>query len=168
MNDNLEIFRKDYLNANTWAQRKDGVPLDLLDALTKDELKIAESELINSASLKDTWQIIGLGHIKSTNSLSKLYGLLSNANSYMRIVIAHSIFQICKDKTMIEIVLNEASELTNEEIINVLYMFPDFKDSKTDELLRKFCESKSYLVAYNATRTLGLSTDEVVKKFCNK
>ncbi|MDR0231464.1 MAG: hypothetical protein LBI82_05020 [Dysgonamonadaceae bacterium] len=169
MNDNLKIFRKDFLNANTWAQRKEGVPLDLLDALTKEELKIAENELIDSASLNDTWQIIGLGHIKSTNSLLKLYDLLSSAKSYFKIVIAHSIFQICGDKEMVEITLNEAKKVTDQyQIIDFLYMLPDFNDKRVDNLLREFHEHKTYLVAYNAARVLGLSTDEVVEKFRGK
>ena len=52
MTNNLDIFRKGFLEANSWAQRKDGVPLDLLDNLTDEELKIAEVELINVVSLK--------------------------------------------------------------------------------------------------------------------
>ncbi len=58
------------MGANTWAQRKDGVPLDLLDKLSVDELKTAEVELTKSANLGDTWPILGLGHIKSTPSYS--------------------------------------------------------------------------------------------------
>ena len=50
MTDNLDIFRKEFLGANSWAQRKDGVPLDLLDNLSIEELKVAESELIRVLS----------------------------------------------------------------------------------------------------------------------
>ena len=169
MKDNLEIFRKDYLNANTWAQRREGVPLDLLDNLTKEELKIAERELIDTLSLKDTWQIIGLGYIKSSNSLPKLYELLSEADSYMKIIIAHSIFQICEDKEMVEITLNETKNVTSQySIIDFLYLLPDFNDKRIDHLLHEFHENENYLVAYNAARVLGLSTDEVVRKFAVK
>lgn len=49
----LEIFRKEFLNANSWSQRKGGVPLDLLDNLTNQELEIAENELIENLDLKD-------------------------------------------------------------------------------------------------------------------
>ena len=68
--DKLEIFRKEFLNANSWAQRKDGVPLDLLDNLSIEELEIAEKDLIERLSLKDDWPINGLGHIKSQKALS--------------------------------------------------------------------------------------------------
>jgi hypothetical protein len=166
MKDNLTIFREEYLNANTWAQRKEGVPLDLLDNLTEDELKIAERELIETVSLKDTWPIIGLGYIKSANSLSKLYDLLSKADSYLQVVLAHSIFQICRDKKMIEITLKEAKNVTNEyQIIGFLYMLPDFSDDRVNNLLHEFHEERKYLVAYNAARALGLSTNDVVEKF---
>jgi hypothetical protein len=40
--DNLDIFRKEFLGDNTSAQRKDGVPLALLDNLSSEE-KINEA-----------------------------------------------------------------------------------------------------------------------------
>ena len=55
VNDNLEIFRREFLNANTGLREKEGVPIELLDKLTADELKIAEEELIKSAR---TWEIL--------------------------------------------------------------------------------------------------------------
>jgi hypothetical protein len=129
---NFDIFKKEYLEANTWAQRKDGVPLDLLDNLTNEELKAAEAELIKAASLRDDWPIVGLGHIKSKDALPTLV-------------------------------------ITGEfELIDVLYYLPFFKDNKITELLHSYRNHKKYLVAYNATRYLGLPTDEVVEKFRDK
>lgn len=58
MTNNLDIFRKEFLEANSWSQRKDGVPLDLLDNLTDEEQKTAEIELIKVVSLRDNWPII--------------------------------------------------------------------------------------------------------------
>ncbi|MDZ4746401.1 MAG: hypothetical protein SGJ05_10420 [bacterium] len=92
MADNLDIFRKDFLGANSWPQRKDGVPLDLLDNLSPDELKTAEQELLTAASLRDDWPIIGLGHIKSIKSIPILYNLLGKSKTSMTVTIAHSIF----------------------------------------------------------------------------
>ena len=54
MGDNLEVFRRDFLNANSWAQRKDGCPLYILDKLTKEELEVAEIELLKRLDLNDT------------------------------------------------------------------------------------------------------------------
>ena len=169
MTNNLDIFRKEFLEANTWAQRKDGVPLDLLDNLTDEELKIAEVELINVVSLKDDWPIVGLGHIKSKDALPTLYDLLDKSKGSMKVTIAHSIFQICQDTKMIEIVLETMPRITNQyELIDVLYYLPDFKDKRITELHNNYRNHKEYLVAYNATRYLGLPTDEVVEKFREK
>jgi hypothetical protein len=169
MTDNLEKFRIDFLNANSWTQRKDGVPLDLLDNLSAEDKRIAEKELINVASLNDTWPIIGLGHIKSIDSLPILYKLLSKSKKQIKITLAHSIFQICGDIEMINHVLTEIPNVTDKfEIIDILYMLPDFRDIRIDKILRDFCDHKEYLIAYNATRVLGLSTDEIVNKFRNR
>lgn len=169
MTNNLDIFRKEFLEANTWAQRKDGVPIDLLDNLTDEQKKIAEVELINVLSLKDNWPIVGLGHIKSKDALPKLYDLLDKSKGSMKVTIAHSIFQICQDTKIIEIVLETMPKINNQyEIIDVLYYLPDFKDKRITELHHSYRNHKEYLVAYNATRYLGLSTDEVVEKFRNK
>ena len=154
------------MGANTWAQRKDGVPLDLLDNLSADELNTAEAELIQSANLGDSWQIIGLGHIKSVKALPTLYKLLDQSEKGMKVTIAHSIFQINNDQKMVDTVLNETPNITSQyELINILYMLPDFKDERTFTLLDNFRFDKEYLVAYNATQALGLPTDDVVAKF---
>jgi len=166
---NLDIFRKEFLEANTWALRKDGVPIDLLDKLTEVELKIAEVEMIKVASLKDNWPIVGLGHIKSKDALPTLYDLLDNSKGAMKVTIAHSIFQICQDTNMIEIVLEAMPKITNQyELIDVLYYLPDFKDKRITELHNNYLNHHEYLVAYNATQYLGLPTDEVVEKFRKK
>lgn len=166
---NLDIFRKEFLGANTWAQRKDGIPLDLLDNLSIEELTIAEIELIKAASLNDDWPIIGLGHIKSKNALPVLAKLLSDSKGAMKIKIAHAIFQISQDEKIKDIILETMPQITGEyELIDVLYYLPFFKDHKITDLLQGYRNHKNYLVSYNATRYLGLPTDEVVEKFSNK
>lgn len=169
MTNNLDIFRKEFLGANTWAQRKDGVPLDLLDNLSAEELKVAETELIKAASLRDDWPIVGLGHIKSKDALPSLTKLLSQRKGAMRVKIAHSIFQISQDDEMRKVVLDTMPQITGEfELIDVLYYLPFFKDDRITDLLHSYRNDKKYLVAYNATRYLGLPTDPVVEKFRNK
>ena len=168
MTNNLDIFKKEFLGANSWPQRKDGVPLNLLDNLSSDELKIAETELINALSLRDDWPITGVGYIKSKDALSKLYELLEGIKKSMKVTIAHSIFKICGDNKMIDIVLDETPKITNQyELIAILYFLPDFKDERLIKTLDNLRSNKEYLIAYNATRVLGLSTDEVVQKFRN-
>jgi len=166
LTDNLEIFRRDFLNANTWAQRKDGVPLYLIDKLTPEECKVAGAELIKVIHPGDPWPIIGLGYMKSSDSLPKLYKLLTNSSKNMKVTIAHSIFQICQDSKMIDIALEETPEITNPtNLIDILYLLPDFNDERVNAMLNNFRDHQEYLVAYNAARALGLSTDEVVEKF---
>jgi hypothetical protein len=153
------------LGANTWSQRKDGVPLVLLDKLSVDELKTAEIELIKSANLGDTWLILGLGHIKSTQALPLLYNLLDNSKKRFKVTTAYSKFQISEDQKMVDIILQELPKITDQyELIDVLYMLPAFKDEKITALLDNYRNHKVYLVAYNATIALGLSTVDVVKK----
>jgi len=166
---NLDIFRKEFLGANTWAQRKDGVPLDLLDNLSAEELKIAEKELIKAAGLRDDWPIVGLGHIKSKEALPTLVKLLADSKGCIKIKIAHAIFQISQDDKMKDIVLDTMPRIKGEfELIDVLYYLPFFKDKRITDLLNDYRTHKKYLVAYNATRYLGLPTDEVVEKFRSK
>lgn len=166
MTDNLDIFRRGFLEANTWQDRKDGVPLDLLDNLSPEELIIAEIILLKNMNLADMWPIIGLGHIKSKNSLPKLYQLLVKSKKNIKVTIAHSIYQICQDPSMIDIVLNETPKITNQyDLVDVIYYLPDFKNSKIDYLLNQLRNHKKHLVAYNATSACGLSTEEVIKRF---
>jgi hypothetical protein len=166
MTKELEAFYKDYLNANSWPQRKDGVPLDLLDRLSQDDKVIAENELMDHIGFNDSWPIIGLGYMKSTKSIDKLYKLLNKGSKYFKIVIAHSIYQINGDSKMIDIAISESKRLKSTyEIIEILFMLRDFKDDRIDKLLYDFYNHNDYLVAYNAARVLGLSTDDVVNKF---
>ncbi len=166
----LTRFYSDFLDAKTWAQRKDGVPLELLDNLSAEELKIAEMELISVVSIHDYWPIRGLGHIKSSASLPKLYELLSQGNDNIRVFLAHAIFLICQDAEMLEIVINEtrslAEKLPKSEyyLIDIINLLPDFNDNRTNQTLLDFCDSDHYLIAYNAARVLGHSTDDIVSK----
>jgi len=169
MSNNLNIFRKDFLKTNSWVQRKDGVPLGLLDNLTSDELKVAEAELIKSAKLTDDWPIIGLGYIKSKSALPVLYDLLPKSAQSLKVTIAHSIFQICQDSKMIDVALEEMPKISSQyDLIDVLYLLPDFKDARIVALLNEFRNHKEYLVAYNATRALKRSTKNLVEKYRNQ
>lgn len=166
---NIELFRKDFLGANTWAQRKDGVPIELLDNLTKEELKTAETELIHALSLRDDWPITGVGYIQSRAALPKLYELLHDSNGPIKVTIAHSIFQISQDAQMINVVLNTMPAITNPyELIDILYYLPDFNHRSITELHHSYRNHTHYLVAYNATQALGLPTGEVVERFRDK
>ena len=154
------------MNANSWAQRKDGVPLFLLDNLSFEERMIAEAELIASANGKDSWPVLGLAHLKSVRALPLLYNLLDKYEGKHRLIISYAIYKICNDIGMADIVITEIPRVTGElDLIEILYLLPEIKDDRITALLNSYREHKDYLIAYNATRALGLSTDEVVRKF---
>jgi HEAT repeat protein len=122
--------------------------------------------LILAANIGDTWPIIGLGHIKSIKALPALYNLLENSEKEVKITITCSIFQICRDQKLIDIVLQELPKTTNQyALIEVLYMLPTFQNERITDLLNTYRDHEEYLVAYNATRALGFPTDKVVVKF---
>lgn len=165
----LENFRNGFLNANSWEQRKDGPPLYLLDELTEDERKIAAKELCEAAGPGDSWPVAGLGHLRSQESLPKLYELLSRGGPGFKIAVAHSIFLISGDRSVIKLVLDEAAKIHHlSELIDTSYLLPDFRDEKVSDLLGRLRNHPEYLIAYNATRALGLPTDAVVQKFRSK
>ncbi|HWB90976.1 MAG TPA: hypothetical protein VG605_03970 [Puia sp.] len=103
----FEYFQRDFLHANTWSQRKDGVPLDLLNRLSSEERVLAEDQLIKAASTKDSWPILGLGHLRSKKALPVLRALLEKCQLDMKIKVAFAIFQITGDAEMVDIALEE-------------------------------------------------------------
>lgn len=169
MTRNLALFRSEFLEANSWEQRKDGTPLYLLDNLSDEEREVAEEMMIKAVGLHDHWPIVGLGHIQSKDALPGLYKLLEKSERVMRVIIAQAIFQIKHDNSMIDIVLDTMPTITKEEeLIDVLYYLPKFNDQRITDLHHTYRNHEEYLVAYNATRYLGLSTDEVVEKYRSK
>lgn len=70
---------------------------------------------------------------------------------------------------MAEIALETMSTINDKfQLIDVLYYLPNFKDKRITELHHSYRNHKDYLVAYNATRYLGLPTGEVIEKFRDK
>jgi len=136
MSENLERFQRDFLHANTWAQRKDGVPLDLLDVLSAEERQQAEDALIEAADDKDAWPVRGLGHLCSTKALPVLYTLLEKCQLAMKINVAFAIYQINRDDRMVEVVLDEFPNISNEyALIETFHLLPIFPDSRIKMLL---------------------------------
>lgn len=166
MTDNLSRFFSHFLHANSWELRKDGVPLDLIDSLSPQERIVAESALIEKLDLSDDWPIHGLARLQSQKALPRLYDLLSIAKPGMKVSIAHAIYRICRDQSMIPQVVSSVPLIESEyQLIDIIYLLPEFKDSRIDALLHSLREDSRYLVACNATRAMGLSTDPVVEKF---
>ena len=166
MSQNLTNFRTYFLNAYTWSERKDGIPLHLLDNLEDEDLKIAEQELINNLSLRDDWPILGLGHIKSKKSLSKLYELLSESKKEQKISIALAIFKICADSKMIDITFEEMVKVKDTySLIHIVYLLVEFENDKINQFVANLRKHNNYLVAYNASSALKLPIAPIVEKF---
>jgi ribulose 1,5-bisphosphate carboxylase large subunit-like protein len=67
---------------------------------------------------------------------------------------------------MISRVLTEAPKVSNQfELIDLVYLLSDFQNEQVTEMLNNYRGHKEYLVAYNATQAMGLSTKEIVEKF---
>lgn len=162
----LEAFRKYYLNADSWELRKDGPPLQLLDCLSEDERAVAEDELIRRIRQGDDWPIRGLGHIRSVKAIPALQTLMTESKPALQAVIAHAIWKINRDPGCIPVILAASQKITFwQELIDLIYLLPDFHDPRTDALVIEYLSHPEYLVAYNATRASGLPTGEVVKRF---
>ena len=169
MSASFRQFEKDFIHANTWPQRKDGVPTFLLDQLSSDEKAIAEDQLIELLSVGDSWPALGLGHLRSQKALPSLYALLEKCRQRMVIFVAYSIYQINKDSRMIDVALDELPKITDEyALLDILYYLGLFNDPRIKVALRKYRNDPRYLVAYNAARALGESTNAVVEEFRKK
>ena len=106
-------FTSGFLNANTWAQRKEGLPLDLLDALSEPEKLLAEYQLLKRIEGNDPWVIDGLAHLKSARALERLRPLLVVKEGLIRVHIATAIYQLSGDLAMERIVADFAANEAN-------------------------------------------------------
>ncbi len=166
MSNKLEAFRRYYLNADSWELRKDGPPLQLLDGLSDQERMVAEDELIRRIESGDDWPIRGLGHIRSVKALPELKAILDDSKPALQAIIAHAIWKISEDPGIIPVIIAASQKITSwQELIDLVYLLPDFHDPRTDAMLSEYRNHPEYLVAYNATRASGLPTGEVVKRF---
>ena len=132
-------------------------------------MKIAEDRLIELLSEGDSWPALGLGHLRSAKALPALYALLDKCQEAMVVFIAYSIYQINQDAQMIDKVLKELPKITSEyALVDIQYYLGLFNEPPIKAELRKYRNDHRYLVAYNAARALGESTDDVVQEFHKK
>lgn len=159
-----EDFEHDFLNANSWPQRKDGVPLELLDALDGHERAKAETALIQRISADDDWPACGLGHLRSQKALIPLRALLPKTKGSVRAATALAIWQIARDPTMVDELLRlSRSEYTDHDkslktftMIDVIYCLAHLPQSAAAARLEELKQSANYLIAYNAKSAFGL------------
>lgn len=164
MSDAYQRFVIEYLEANSWAERKDGVPVEILDELTSEEKEKAEGELIKRLDIRDDWAAIGLGHMKSEKAAPILYDLLAKASGVVKAQIATALWKICGDAEMLQVVLNlsQPSFLSRKSSyyefkqIDIIYCLAQFPQSEARARLEELTVDEKYLVSYNAKRALEL------------
>jgi hypothetical protein len=158
-------FDRCFLNANyCWAERKDGVPLELLDKLNPEEKERAEEALISRLSTGDSWPARGLGHLRSQNALGRLRRLLPKAKGSVRAAIALAIWQIDGDARMAdELLALSRSDYTDDSdssktftMIDIIYCLAYLSSETVTKRLEELTQSKNYLLSYNARRAIKL------------
>lgn len=157
-------FQIDFLEANSWTQRKDGAPLELLDALDETERTMAEEALIRLLSLGDDWPARGLCHLRSRKALPSLQKLLPKTVGTVRAVTALAIWQISREP----VICDELVRLSHEEytddgestqtftMIDVVHCLAHLPYQSAVTRLEELKGSRNYLIAYNAKYALGL------------
>jgi hypothetical protein len=163
MLDTYQRFVREYLEA-TSIERRDGAPIEILDKLTSKEKEKAEEELIKRLNIRDDWAAIGLGHIKSTKAVPKLYGLLPKAFGSVKAQIATALWKICGDEKMLKVVLKLSqpsffswlNPFHEFKQIDIIYCLAEFPQSEAKARLEELTEDRKYLVSYNAKRALEL------------
>jgi HEAT repeat protein len=153
MSHSWEQFENDFLSANSWAQRKDGFPADLLEALSADERVRAVEILRTRLDGRDDWPIRAMAHLGIAESVPRLRELLCICQApIMQAVIATSIYELTKDSSMESIVTTVATARDREWVhrLDAIHCLGRFKTDTAAKVLSKLTEDPNYLVSYNA------------------
>ena len=151
-------FESELLNANSWAMRKDGLPSDLLDALSADERAKAATILKDRLDGRDDWPVRAMAHLRIFDSVPRLRELLQSVREPgMRAVIATSIFELMGDTTMEKVVTEVAEDrsLFWGIRIDAVHCLSRFKSKSSATTLATLRNDPEYLVAYNAKIAAG-------------
>lgn len=161
-------FKLDFLEATSMAQRKDGAPLGLLDALDAGERLMAEEALLQQLSGRNDWPARGLAHLRSQKALPLLRDLLTFSSGRGRASVALAIWQISDDPTMgDELVRLSRQEYINGEkwgdcfiLIDVIQCLAQLPYPAVRSRLRELEKNGNPLIAQSASRALGLLPTE--------
>ena len=149
-----QSFETDFLNATSWAQRKDGFPSDLIDALSPDERQKAEDILFGRLDGSDDWPVRAMGHMKISRAVPRLRALLSHRLTTIRATAATAIYRITGDAAVESIVAAIATDTTLEWMfrLDAVLCLGEFDTESARKTLKTLESDAEYLVAYNAKR----------------
>jgi hypothetical protein len=150
-------------------QHRNGFSNEHLVLNLSDEEKLeVESRLIEMLDFKAD-ELIGetLVILKSTDSLESLNKRLNSSKRATSKIIWASYINEIKggDEEMKEIALHEFDNVKEKHSrIAIFHYLTRFQDSRINEKIKGFINHKDYLTAYNARRSLGIDTKEIVNR----
>ncbi|CAM2068868.1 hypothetical protein SCOR_26105 [Sulfidibacter corallicola] len=98
----FQRFRNSYFEN----PRRDGPDLAVLDQLTVEERGLAEAQLVQALRGESLYAIRALAHLNSRAAVPILQGMLPKAKGVTRVWIASALWQIERDETVIECLLD--------------------------------------------------------------
>lgn len=165
MSEALEAFRRGFFQADTYALRKDGPPLELIAALDEAERLQAEEELLLKLDGRDDWIAQGLGRLRSQRAVPLLRKHLFWGKCGSRATYATAIYLITGDTSMEYWVVREARawnpfsfDTITYQKIYAIHHLAMFKTPSALAVLDELTRDSEYLVAQNAKQVLGRPT----------
>lgn len=152
-------FAEAFLQPGSWATRKDGCPLELLDALTPEEKHHAERALL-AALGGDSWHVQALGRLRAESALPALRAMLATATAELAGHVAVAIWKIAGDSNMPGRVLELSRVHYTEDpkssktftMIELTYCLAEMRTADTDARIVELRSSGNYLIQWNASR----------------
>lgn len=131
----------------------------LVDKLSGEVKSKVESELIDMLQEKPDMLVVEtLAYMKSTKSLPILYQLLESMNDeeMSKIITAVSIFQIDRDKKMLEIAKASFKKIKGRfQLISAFHYLKRLQNPEVSKLIQPYVIDPDYLISYNAKQALG-------------
>jgi hypothetical protein len=152
----FQEFEQWFLNADSWAIRKEGPNLKVIGKLSSDEKVIAEDMLLNRLDFKDSWIIYGLGELRSKKAESILRASLNKYSDSILVSIYWALWMISKDIVYFDYLCKFIDKNKNEFVlIESIFALESFPIDKSLNVFTKSLNHESYLVRYNSFQILG-------------
>ncbi|WP_299118265.1 hypothetical protein [uncultured Tenacibaculum sp.] len=165
---NIEQLIKELIPPNNYQYRNGFSNEHIILSLSEKEKAEVEETLIEMLEDKED-DLVGetLTLMKSTDSLPTIQKRLNLTNSpTMKIIWASYINEIKNgDEKMKEIALTEMDKVSEKySRIGIFHLLVKFSDNRINNKIRNFINHKDYLTAYNARTSLGINTNEIIKR----